>query len=225
MAWSRTFIYMQKDLGMWLGVDLDYNNPDYTRFPQDVRKAIINQVRREISLRRDLRFFEATGTINAVDGDYDYALPSTWGRPYMMWRYDSNNNLVQLSNLTREEWRQKYDPDSSQEAAPDYYCIWGSNFLVTPTPDTSYTLYYDYYKLPADLSADSDTDEFLNEGWDAILFYSCARACDFLMEPQRRGAFDSRGERALHYLSAEHSHAQFSGRALQNYESVSLDEY
>jgi hypothetical protein len=223
MAWSRTFIYMQKDLGMWMGVDPDYNNPDYTRFPQDVRKAIINQVRREIFLRRDLRFFESTGTIAAGDGDYDYGLPSDWGRPYMMWYYDSDNNLTEVVNVSRAKFREKHDPDSSNEDAPEHYAIWGSNFYVTPTPDTTYTLYYDYYAMPSDLSLDSDYDEFLQEAWDLILWSACARACDFLMETQRRGFFDSRAREALHILSSEHNRAKYSGRALQNDYSESLD--
>ena len=72
MAWERTFTQMKTDLGLWLGVDPDADNPNLTRLPTDVRSQCIQQARREIAIRRDLRFFETTDEISVGADDYDY---------------------------------------------------------------------------------------------------------------------------------------------------------
>jgi hypothetical protein len=207
---------MKADLGIWLGVDKSHTDQNLIRLPDDVRGMIVNQVRREIAIRRDLRFFQQTGQFDTADGDYDYGLPADWGRPYLMWYYDDDNDLQELDQITRSEFRAEYDPDSSNEDAPEYYSIWGSNFYLTPTPDTIYTIYYDYSELPTDLSANGDYDEFLTVGWDLILWESCKRGCGYLMETTRLPLFEKWATESLRYLSQNNSRAEHSGRRIES---------
>jgi hypothetical protein len=207
---------MKADLGIWLGVDKSHTDQNLTRLPDDVRGMIINQVRREIAIRRDLRFFQATGDFDTADGDYDYGLPTGYLRPYMMWYYDDDNKLVEIDQIIRSDFREKYSPDASERDAPEFYNIWGSNFLLTPTPDDIYTIYYDHFVMPADLSANDDSDEFLMVGWDLILWESCKRGCNYLMETTRLGEFKQWAKDALNYLSQDHSRAEHSGHGIQS---------
>jgi hypothetical protein len=210
---------MKTDLGMWLGVDPDASNPNYTRLPEDVREYLIMQVRREIPLRRDLRFLEATDTITTASDDYDYTLPSDWGRPYLMWyKSSTTDRVVTLDNITRAEWQAKYDEDSSSNDIPEYYCIYGDKYLFSPTPDATYTIYSDYFKVPADFTADADYDDYLKHGWDAIFFGACARGCDYLMETTRRGFFEQRSRETLQALMGDLMRSRWSGRQLQSEE-------
>jgi len=216
MAWSRTFQYMKADLGIWLGVDKSHTDQNLTRLPDAVRGMIVNQVRREIALRRDLRYFQATGEIITASDDNDYGLPTDFLRPYMMWYYDDDGALSEIGQLTRSEFRGQYDPDSNDNDLPANYTVYASEFLLTPTPDAIYTIYYDYFKFPADLSADDDYDAFLTEGYDAILWESCKRGCAYLMENTRLNLFTQWAETCLGYLSRSHSRAEYSGRRVQS---------
>ena len=218
MAWSRTFQYMKADLGIWTGVDKSHTDQNLTRLPADVRGMIINQARREIALRRDLHFFEANTSFSTADGDVDYGVASDFLRPYQMWYYDSSNDnaTVYLTQKTRSEWRDFYSADADDEDEPAHYCLYGDQFYLAPVPDAVYTIYYDYYKFPSDLSANGDYDDFLVEGWDAILWESCARACLYLMETTRIQQFERKAEVALGYLSRDHARATLSGARIQS---------
>ena len=214
MAWSRIFQYMKADLGVWTGVDKSHTDQGTTRLPADVRGMIINQARREIALRRDLSFFEATTEFDTADGDVDYGVASDFLRPYQMWYYDDSNDIQYLEQKTRSEWRALYSADGDDEDVPAYYSQWGNQFYLAPVPDTIYTIYYDYYSFPADLSADGDYDDFLVDGYDAILWESCKRACAYLMENTRVPLFSQWADTALGYLSRDHARAAHSGRRI-----------
>lgn len=216
MAWTRTFTQMKIDLGIWLGVDASLTSQNYVRFPDDIRGSLINQARREIALRRDLRFLETTDTITTADGDKDYGLPSDWLRPYSAYYVDDSDGLVELPFITRAEYDELYAADdSSDEDSPENLCIYGSQYLVGPTPDATYTIYAHYFKKPVDLTGSND-DVFLTHGWDAIFFLAALRACDFLMEDARRGILQSRSVEALRALSGDSARARWSGRRLQS---------
>jgi hypothetical protein len=203
---------MKADMGIWLGVDKSHTDQNFTRLPDDVRGMIVNQVRREIAIRRDLTYFEDTGTIVTAADDFDYGTPTDFLRPYQMWYYDANDDITYLEQKDRAEWRAIYTPDATENDLPEYYSMYAGNFLLAPCPDDIYTIYYDYYKFPADLSAAGDYDSFLTEGYDAILWECCKRGCGYLMENTRVPLFDAWAKEALGYLSRNHSRAAFSGR-------------
>jgi hypothetical protein len=217
MAWTRTFGQMKTDLGTWLGVDTDADNPNYVRLSGDVREFLILQARRRIYLRRDLRFFEATDEIVTADGSYTNGLPTDWGRPYYMWYNDpSTNKDVEIANIVRSKWRTLYNADATSNDKPEKYNIYGSNYNWIPTPNAAHTLYCDYYAMPADLSDDGDYDEFLTKGWDAIFFEACAKGCAYVMELSRLDEFKELAKGHLSALGGDDARARYSGRGLQN---------
>ena len=217
MAWTRTFGQMKTDLGTWLGVDTDASNPNYVRLPEDVREFIILQARRRISLRRDLRFFDETETITTADGDYTNGLPANYQRPYYMWYMDtSTDSEVEVKQITRSVWHTKYSSDDTDNDEPTHYCIYGDQYVWVPTPDAVYTIYHDYYKQPADFTADADYDDFLVDGWDAIFFEALANGCDYVMEMTRLREFQAKARQHLNELVGDHARARYSGRGLQN---------
>jgi hypothetical protein len=207
---------MKADLGLWCGVDKSHTDQNLTRLPADVRTMIINQARREIALRRDLHFFEANTNFDTADGDVDYGVASDFLRPYQVWYYDSNNDIQYLTQMPRSDWRKQWSNDSADEDAPEYYCLYGDQFHLAPVPDTIYTIYYDYFKFPSDLSLDADYDDFLIEGYDAILWESCKRACGYLMETTRISLFDQWAQSSLGYLSRDHARKTHSGGRIQS---------
>lgn len=218
MAWTRTFSQMKKDLGLWLGVDTSLTSQNYVRFPDDVRGSLINQARREIALRRDLRFFQASDTISTADGDQDYGLPSDWLRPYSAYYVDSSIGKQDVDFVTRGEYDDLYGgDDSSDEGPPEHVCVYGSHYLIGPVPDANYTIYVRYFKNPIDLDGDTyDSDDFLTFAWDAIFFTAAMLGCDFLMEDARRQVFEQRKRQAMSHLSGSELRAQWSGRRIQS---------
>jgi len=217
MAWSRTFGQMKTDLGTWLGVDTDASNPNYVRLPEDVREFLILQARRRIALRRDLRFFEEMDTITTADGDYTNGLPSNYGRPYFMWYMDTDtDSVVEVKQITRSEWHEKYSSDDADNDKPTHYCLYADQYVWVPTPDSNYTIYHDYYAEPEDFDDDADYDDFLVKGWDAIFFEALANGCDYVMEMTRLVEFQRKARQHLMEISGDHARARYSGRSLQN---------
>jgi hypothetical protein len=214
MAWSRTFTQMKTDIGLWLGVDPDSSNPNTTRLPTDVRASCVQQARRELALRRDLRFLEDTDTITTASGDYDYGLPSDWLRPYYAYYLGSDGSFVDIAFLTRAEWDEKYAEDlSSETGSPVHICVYGDEYLVGPVPDAIYSIYVHYFKQPVDLTGSND-DDFLTFCWEPIFWGACLRACDYLMEDTRRPIFQARYDEAVKYMTTQEARAKWSARRL-----------
>lgn len=216
MTWTRTFDQMKLDMGLWLGVDPSTTSPNYTRFPDDVRGSLINEARREIASRRDLRLLEDTHSFNTVASTYLYDLPADWLRPYVAYYLDGSGYYEKLDFVTRAEFDELYAEDlASETGEPEHIAVYGTQFLLGPVPDGAYSINVHYFKVPEDMDGTND-DDFLSDYWYPIFFMACAKACGFLMEFQLVSYYEEEAKKKLGFLSAQETRSRWSGRRLQS---------
>jgi hypothetical protein len=195
---------LKSSIGTWLDVDLN-------RLPNESRGQIINICQRELLRTYDLRFGEVTADIALSDGLAFYTLPSGWSRPYSLWYYSSGKQNVDY--LTKEEFDIKY-PLATVEGAPLHYTVWGNSIFFGPTPNASYTVKANYFKILADLTDGSpgNTNAFVEQAWEVIFFRSLWYASEFMLEDSRAQLWAAKAQMLEAKLAIEHARARSSGR-------------
>lgn len=104
-------------------------------------------------------FLRTTATLTLVDGDGDYTLPSDFsGQLTTHFTLSAGSGERRITEVSEEQLRALRANDSSAEDAPKYYALsikqqsptsgtrW--EVLFYPTPDTTYTAFYEYEVIP-----------------------------------------------------------------------------
>lgn len=199
-----TFEEMKTELGTWLDADT-------TRLPDATRGLIINICQRELLRTNDLRFGEVTSSIVTVNGTRNYALPTGWSRAYSIWY--NNIGKCDLSRKTKEEFDILY-PVSTEKGEPIHYTVWGGNIYLGPTPNAVFTINHNYYRVLPDLvdGSPNNTNDFVANAWEALLFRALWYATKFLIEDAREATWHSMAQLFENKLIIEHARARTSGR-------------
>ena len=139
-------------------------------------------------LRELWPFREETGILNTVQGTQEYSLSDNFSD------IDENNILaVTIQSPTNTKlayWpygKLRADqPDFAQQGAgiPTRYYLKGGNIGFWPVPDSdNYTVLIDYYKVPDELSNDSD-EPFIPMAYrQALVQFALAKEHDFNTDP------------------------------------------
>jgi len=113
-------------------------------------------------LREDWLFcIEPDATISAVDGTQDYDLPADFDHFLAMVNTTSDKTMDEKTI----HWMRRHDPDLGSEGSPEWYVMLGptgtdnvQQVRLVDSPNSSYTITYDYYKkLPALSDQGGDT--------------------------------------------------------------------
>lgn len=62
-------------------------------------------------------------------------------------------------------------------------------FLLSPSPDTTYTVEATHYVYSADFSADADTNWWTEDAWDCLLYGALLEAAPYLVDKERIGVW------------------------------------
>jgi hypothetical protein len=213
MATTRTNAQLVNLLGLELGVDKDIDTQNTVRYPTAVRQEHIDEARREIQYRRDLRFYEAKTTISVTEGTTEYALDADWLRPYYAYYLDSNGDKQPLNFITYNEWEDLYaDYTASDYAAPVHITTYGDYYYVGPPADASYTVYVRYFKQ----LTDGQDDDLLTFGWEAIKSLAKSYGARYLGYPEVQiQLLEEYAERKLDIFAGSETRARWSARPLQ----------
>lgn len=147
-------------------------NPDMTG---SITSAVITE-----EINRSIRFYEryrfnfnedmATITLTA-NTQVVPSIPSDLSSPLYV------NGLmvidaqvkVNLQKLLPDDF---FNRDQDQTGRPAFWTYRDGQFLLLPTPDSAYPLKFRYLKAYADLSADSDTNDFTDNAEDLIMLHT-----------------------------------------------------
>jgi len=164
-------------------------NQDTSTLPDNVLDSVVNICRREILRKCDLRYGEASATVQTSAGTTDYSLPTGWSRPHTVWYLTSEGAFRPVYYLTKEEFDRRFPDPTGNPGAPGYYTVWGGQVSFGPTPDSVYNIKFTYYRFLPDLSGDSDTDDLLDTAWEALLFYCLWYLCFYFFNDNRADRF------------------------------------
>jgi hypothetical protein len=173
-----------------------------TQIPDFIRLA-------EIRLRRDLRIRQmlSLSSTTMTGGDSTVGLPP---------------NFLEMRNLyldtNPEQPLDYYSPSSftrntrTQESGrPLSYTILASEMQFSPVPDTNYLVYMLYYAAPTFLSDANQTNVFMENCPDLLLYGALVEAEPYLMNDARLAVWANMFQRSLDSLSTSDDRGEHSG--------------
>lgn len=150
-------------------------------------KKWINLGQNDFVLRELWPFREVTDTITTIAGTQEYTLSSEFTD------IDASNIIsvaiqgASQKKLTYWPFNQlrAYKPDFDQDASavPQIYYVKAGKIGFWPVPNDAYTVAVDYYKLPTELSSDSDTSIIPVSYRDALIHYALSMEHDYNTHP------------------------------------------
>lgn len=147
----------------------------------------INLGQSDFILRELWPFREATGTLATVAGTQEYDLSTNFSD------LDEGNIIsvsIQGSNASKlvywpyNQLRNDYpDFDAEAQSVPTRYYIKAGQIGFWPAPNDAYTIAIDYYKIPVELSADSDQTIIPVNYRESLMHYALSLEHDFNTDP------------------------------------------
>jgi len=183
---------------------------------QTQRVFLINTVRRSLMRGKSLRFLQVTAAVSIPTPYADTAaIPTDYGRKYLLRVYDSANKLVVSPEwMTREKQFHLY-PDETELGDPERYTIWEGKFILRPKPTAVYTYYFDYHKLLPDLAlAGPTSDAFTEHAADVLVFGATRLGFALLGEETQAALFNALYREVRTEFFREQSIEEVSGRTL-----------
>lgn len=211
---ANTLGQMQTEIWAW-------TDTDSTRVPAAYITRIVNGIIADLSRSADLLYNEYTEEYGIYAGINEYIiedeLVNKFSRPFSMWYTNSSGARIRIEYLPPEAFEKKFQ-NSTDQAAPTYYTIFGENIVLGDIPDAVYTGTFKYYGYPADLEDSTDTNSFLKSAWDVIQYGVLGEVCKFLIEDQRVAMFVPEYEKRRRRFLIEHARAKSSGSRLISHE-------
>lgn len=167
----------------------------------------------ETRLQRDLRtrlmLKSATATMTASD--------STVGLPtdFLEMRnlFIQGSPRITVSYLTPSAFSR--DARAQESGKPVYYTVIGQELQFAPIPDTAYVLEMLYFYKPTVLATGNQSNVFLANYADALLYASLAEAEPYLMNDARIQTWAGLYDRAVVNINNSDETSEYSGVPLQ----------
>ena len=123
------------------------------------------------------------------------ACPTDFLAPYSLAYTDAGNDANFL-DFKDANYVQQFNPDPTTEGAPRYYAVFDlTNFIIGPTPNSSYAVELHYFYRPVSLTVGSGTGTtWLSENAElAMLYGSLMEAYIFMKgEPDMQALYEKR---------------------------------
>ncbi len=154
-----------------------------------------------------LRFMEATANVDIVTGTRNSMLPERY--------LEGRTIYIDTTPKQRLEWRSPVEYwelwADKTAAKPEVFTIQGEEFLWGPVPDTGYTAKIVYYKQPAVLTNDADTNGLFTLAPNMYLYAALIEAAPFLGNDPRVQIWSALYEDMKDRLQAADARDRYSG--------------
>jgi hypothetical protein len=167
-------------------------------------KVWLNSAQQTAVIQSEFRSQETTDSFSTEANVASYALPSDFSRFIDFYNTETHESLSSLGV-------KDYDELSTSTGRPYSYVALGSNLSLYPTPDGIYPLAMRYWKLPADMVADSDEPEIPAQYHDLLIAYAMNKA--YLRENDYNAAkvWEEQWNGGLLKMRGEVQHDAFDG--------------
>ena len=157
----------------------DYTENDETTFTTNIPNFIKNAEERILKLV-ELDYFRKNVTGNLTNGNKFLAVPSDYlGAIALSIINSSNHEFLLFKDVN---FIQEYNPNPATTGVPRYYALFDvDNFIVSPTPNSNYSVELHYYYRPQSITATGDGTSWLGTNApDVLLFGSLYEAYMFM---------------------------------------------
>lgn len=149
----------------------DYTENDETSFVNNL-PVFIRQAEERILKNVQLSLFRKNVS-GAMSASNKYlACPSDFLAPFSLSFVDGNSDH-QFLEFKDADFVQTFNPDATTTGNPRYYAVFDvDNFILGPTPDSSYAVELHYFYRPASLTAGSGSGTtWLSENAEIAMLY------------------------------------------------------
>ena len=149
----------------------DYTENDETTFVNNL-PVFIRQAEERILKNVQLSLFKKNVSGGMSASNKYLACPSDYLSPFALSFVDSDGDHVFL-DFKDVDFVQSFNPDPSITGNPRYYAVFDvDNFILGPTPNSSYAVELHYFYRPASLTAGADSGTtWLSENAEIALLY------------------------------------------------------
>jgi hypothetical protein len=150
----------------------DYTDNSETTFVNNL-SIFIKESEERILKNVQLSLFRKNSTGSTSSSNKYLAMPSDFLAPFSLSVLSSSaHEFLEFKDVN---FIQTFTPNPATTGTPRYYAIFDvSNFILAPTPDSTYTAELHYYYRPASLTAGSDSGTtWLSENAPNALLYGC----------------------------------------------------
>ena len=149
----------------------DYTENDETTFVSNL-PLFIRQAEERILKNVQLSLFKKNVSGGMSASNKYLACPSDYLSPFALSFVDSDGDHVFL-DFKDVDFVQSFNPDATTTGKPRYYAVFDvDNFILGPTPNSSYAVELHYFYRPASLTAGADSGTtWLSENAEIALLY------------------------------------------------------
>jgi len=149
----------------------DYTENDETSFVNNL-PLFIRQAEERILKNVQLSLFRKNVSGNMTSSNKYLACPSDFLAPYSLSFVNSDSDHVFL-DFKDVDFVQSFNPDATTTGNPRYYAVFDiDNFILGPTPDSSYAVELHYFYRPLSLTAGAGSGTtWLSENAELALLY------------------------------------------------------
>lgn len=146
--------------------DSNYTDLSASTIDDEINRTIRFYQNHEFWFNTDVDVITLTANTQAIP-----SIPSDLVYPGQIYGFlvIDGNSKYPLTHLPIDEFKAL---DEDQIGLPRYWTFQDGSYLLLPTPDSAYTLNLNYIKSYADLSNDSDTNDFTNNVEDLIMLHT-----------------------------------------------------
>ena len=177
----------------------DYTENDETSFVNNL-PVFIRQAEERILKNVQLSLFRKNVS-GAMSASNKYlACPSDFLAPFSLSFVDGDSDH-QFLDFKDADFVQTFNPDATTTGNPRYYAVFDvDNFILGPTPDSSYAVELHYFYRPASLTAGAGSGTtWLSENAEIAMLYGSLMEAYIYMkgEPDMLGQYEKRFMEAI----------------------------
>jgi len=167
-------------------------------------KKWLNQAQRRAVIESESRTQEESSSITTSAGDATYELPANFAR--MIDLFNSETHQLPQPLDIRE-----YDNLSKSEGQPYAYAVIGNQITFYPTPNAAYPFTLRYWRLPADMVAETDQPEIPVQYHELLIAYAMKKAFQREDDLQMAQAWEAQWEKGILKMRGEVQADVFDG--------------
>ena len=166
----------------------------------------------ETRLNRDLRLRQ-TLQQSTFSMDSGFTVPTPADFLELQDIHLDANPVIPLTFQTVSQFYRR-NGGSNQQGQPVNYTLIADNFVLAPQPTGSSVVNMTYFKIPAPMSAENPTNEYLDVCPDLVLYASLAEAAPYLLDDPRLATWQALYAEGLASITKSNQDSVFPAQPL-----------